>query len=97
MQTGTTQIETEKTSNPTTMTVTVSNFSFGPKEITVKVGDTVTWKNEDNVDHTATADNGSFDGDLPSDGEFSYTFSTPGTYSYYCKPHPHMKGTVIVQ
>lgn len=77
---------------------TISNFSFQPKTITIKVGDTVTWKNNDSAAHTVTADNGSFDsGSIGRGGTYSRTFTQTGTYPYYCSLHPNMTGTVIVQ
>lgn len=88
--------------NPVATTkVTISNFSFSPAAIKVKVGDTVTWTNQDEVGHTVTADNSSTDApasDLLSKGQsYSFTFKKAGTYTYHCTPHPYMKGTVIVE
>lgn len=74
------------------------NNDFGPKVITVAVGDTVTWINKDDMPHTVTTYDGTFDSGLFKGGEsWSYTFTKPGTYEYYCTPHPWMKGTVIVK
>jgi LPXTG-motif cell wall-anchored protein len=79
-------------------TVTVSDFEFAPKGITVNVGDTVTWSNAGPTQHTATANDGSFDTGLLADGESgSHTFDQAGTFSYFCQPHPFMKGTITVQ
>ncbi len=80
-------------------TVKIENFSYEPKELTVAVGTTVTWVNEDDVPHTATGEGESpaFDSKaLDTDDKFSFTFSKAGTYPYYCKVHPHMKGTIVV-
>ena len=81
--------------------VTISNYAFSPATVKVKVGDTVTWTNQDDVGHTVTADNTSSDAplsDLLSKGQsYSFTFKKAGTYTYYCQPHPYMKGTVIVE
>lgn len=80
--------------------VTISNFAFGPKQITVKVGTTVTWTNQDSVKHDIKMENGSSEGpssELLAKGEsYSYTFDRAGTYNYLCTPHPYMKGTVTV-
>ena len=63
----------------------------------VKVGDTVTWTNEDGVTHDATADDGSFaSGDLDKGKTFSQTFTTAGTFAYTCTIHPRMKASVTV-
>jgi plastocyanin len=78
--------------------VTISDFKFSPSDVTVNVGDTVTWSNSGPAPHSATATDGSFDtGILDKGGSGSHTFSKPGTFSYICTPHPFMKGTVTVQ
>jgi plastocyanin len=90
---------TQPTSQPTA-TVRIDNFAFEPKELDIAVGTTVTWRNADDVPHTATSkdDPQTFDsGPLDTDDKFSFTFSKPGTYAYYCKVHPHMTGTVVVK
>lgn len=82
---------------PQSTSVTISNFAFSPKQISVKVGTTVTWTNEDSVAHTVTSDDGFFEsGTLNTGDTYSYVFSTPGTYSYYCRPHPSMTATIVV-
>ncbi len=78
--------------------VTVANFAFSPASLTVSVGTTVTWTNQDPTAHTVTSDDGSsFDGQLPASGTFSFTFTKPGTYPYHCAIHPNMKGTIVVR
>ena len=78
-------------------TVTIEGFAFSPKSITVDVGDTVTWRNNDDVAHSATAEDGSFDtGTFGNGRSRSETFDTAGTFQYICTPHPFMKGTVEV-
>ena len=80
--------------------VAIDNFNFKPKELTVTPGTTVTWTNHDDVPHTATTSAGpaTFDSKtLDSDDRYSFTFTQPGTYQYYCKVHPHMKATVVVK
>ena len=78
--------------------VTISNFSFSPKTVKVKVGGSVTWTNKDNVSHTITADNGEFNTDPISNGQSkTLTFDQKGTFTYHCTPHPNMKATVVVE
>jgi plastocyanin len=71
---------------------------YSPSNFTVKVGTTVTWVNKDSTTHTVTSlGSNLFDsGDLPLGASFSYTFTQPGTYQYYCTIHPWMKGTIVV-
>jgi len=77
--------------------VDISNFSFGPNELEVKVGTTVTWTNKDNAEHTVTADDGTFDsGTLGKGSSFSYTFTEAGSFPYFCEFHYSMTGVVTV-
>jgi plastocyanin len=77
--------------------VAIQNFAFSPGSIQVDAGTTVTWTNNDQVMHTVTADDGSFDsGDIAPGGTFSMTFNTPGTFSYHCKIHPFMTASIVV-
>jgi plastocyanin len=77
--------------------VRIVDFSFSPRTVSVNVGDTVTWTNRGDEGHTATASGGSFDtGALSSGQSGSHTFTKAGSFSYICKPHPFMKGTVQV-
>ena len=77
--------------------VDIKGFSFQPNSLTVQVGTIVTWVNHDSVDHTITSDDVKFDsGNIMSGGEFKFTFSQPGTYSYHCSIHPSMTGAVTV-
>jgi amicyanin len=78
--------------------VVMTNRSFDPQEITVKVGDAVTWVNQDTPQHDVVANNGEFKSPLLNKGQsFSFTFTKAGTYPYYCSIHPDMTGKVIVQ
>jgi amicyanin len=80
--------------------VVIDNFKFEPRRLTVKAGTKVTWINRDDVPHTATstAKPRAFDSKtLDTDGQFSHTFSAPGTYEYFCAVHPHMKGEIVVK
>lgn len=78
--------------------VVMKDIAFDPQSITINVGESVTWTNEDSVAHTVVADNGEFEsGELGNGETFSFTFASAGTYPYTCTIHPGMKGTVIVQ
>jgi LPXTG-motif cell wall-anchored protein len=77
--------------------VTIRDFAFSPRSVTIDAGDTVTWTNEDDVEHSATAEDGSFDTGTFGNGQSrSHTFDTAGTFQYVCTPHPFMKGTITV-
>jgi plastocyanin len=77
--------------------VTIKNFKFGPASSSVRVGDTITWSNQDIAAHTATASDGSFDTGTINQGKSgSHTFTKAGTFAYICSIHPSMKGTVVV-
>lgn len=78
--------------------VAMVGMAFEPDTVTVGVGQSVTWVNQDSVSHNAVADDGSWKTDIfGADGSATVTFDTPGTYQYVCTLHPNMKGTVIVQ
>ena len=78
--------------------LTIENFNFIPADITVAPGTTITWTNNDDVEHTVTASDNSFGSkSLGTGGAFSFTFAQPGTYSYFCAIHPFMTGRVTVQ
>jgi plastocyanin len=70
---------------------------YEPAEVTVKVGQAVTWVNDGQEAHTVTADDSSIDSGSKAHGErWQNTFSKPGQFAYHCTPHPWMKGTVKV-
>jgi plastocyanin len=79
-------------------TVTMRDIEFKPKDLKVKVGDTVKWVNEDGVDHDAVAKNDEFKSDLFGQGG-SYTYKTEkaGKIEYVCSVHPGMEGTLTVE
>lgn len=78
-------------------TVAVTGFRFEPEVLEVKVGEQVLWANEDDVTHTATAADGSFDLELDGAGtEASHTFTEPGTFDYTCSVHESMTGQIVV-
>jgi plastocyanin len=77
--------------------VTIDNFSFGP-DLKITSGTTVTWTNHDDVPHVVASDAKIFKSQpLDTDDHFSYTFTKPGTYVYYCMIHPRMIAKIVVQ
>ncbi|MBV6699338.1 cupredoxin family copper-binding protein [Kitasatospora aureofaciens] len=80
--------------------VTIKNFAFSPAALTVKTGTSVTWTNTDPDAHTVTSKQGSGgplqSAALATNATYSYTFTAPGTYPYYCSIHPFMTATVEV-
>ncbi|MCW2990328.1 MAG: copper-binding protein [Solirubrobacterales bacterium] len=78
--------------------VDIKGFAFNPAATTVKVGQKVTWTNEDSTTHNVVADDGSFkSGDLGQGAKFSFTPKKAGTFSYVCTFHSNMKATLTVQ
>lgn len=78
--------------------VTLAAMSYSPANLTVKVGETVTWANNDSVPHTVTSDTRLFHTGQISPGKTAtHTFTAAGTYPYHCDFHPHMTGTITVQ
>jgi amicyanin len=78
--------------------VTIDNFVFEPARLTVKAGTTVTWTNRDDIPHTVAAKDRAFKSKvMDTDESYSFTFSTPGEYAYFCSLHPHMTGTIVVE
>ena len=97
--------EPEEGSNPEesdgsssdSLEIKISGFKFDPDVITIPVGSTVTWKNYDPAPHATVGDNGEWDsGGLKKDDTFSFTFDTPGTYTYHDSYYVTMDGTVEV-
>jgi len=83
---------------PTITEVEISGFAFVPATSTIPVGTTVTWFNKDSVAHTVSSRADVFDsGNLSGGATFSYTFDQNGSFEYYCKIHPSMRGKVIVE
>jgi plastocyanin len=79
-------------------TVKIDNFTFEPQKLTIKAGTTVTWKNEDDIPHTVASATKAFKSKaLDTDDSFSFTFTTPGTFEYFCSLHPHMTATIVVE
>ena len=78
--------------------IKIDNFVFSPERLTVKAGTTVTWINHDDIPHTVAAKNRAFKSKVMDTEEtYSFTFATPGEYSYFCSLHPHMVGTIVVE
>jgi plastocyanin len=76
----------------------VSEYNYGPDNMSVPVGTTVEFNNTGEVAHTVTAQKGEFDTDLIQPGSStSVTFNAPGTFIYSCTPHPWMIGQVVVE
>ncbi len=78
--------------------IDISGMAFSPNTLTISVGDTVTWTNQDGAPHSATGDNGEFDSGTLNNGQnFSFTFTAAGTYTYHCSVHNGMTATIIVE
>jgi plastocyanin len=79
--------------------VSIKDFAYNPDPVTIKVGQSVTWTNEDSAPHTATAKDRDVlqSGTLNQGESFTQVFDTPGTYEYFCEFHPNMKGTIVVE
>jgi plastocyanin len=79
-----------------TVEVTIKQLVFAPAQVSVKAGDTIEWVNQDFVAHTATARDRSFDVQIPANGKGHLTVTASGTFDYYCRFHPMMKGQITV-
>ena len=77
--------------------VTIDNCTFAPAALSVKVGTTVTWKNQDDIPHTVVSAGKFKSKALDTDDSFSFTFNKAGTYSYHCSVHPRMTGKIVVR
>jgi plastocyanin len=83
---------------PRTVNARINGLAYVPSRIDIAPGTTVQWKNNDPLIHTVTATDGSFGSpQFGLDGTYRHTFTTPGTYTYYCTLHPNMKATVVVK
>lgn len=79
-----------------TIKVEVKNLVFTPAVVAAKAGDTIVWDNKDVLQHTATATDKAFDVMLPPGKSGSTVVTKAGTFDYFCKFHPNMKGRVTV-
>ncbi|MFD4354807.1 plastocyanin/azurin family copper-binding protein [Nocardia sp. NPDC058519] len=85
---------------PTNLTVEVGGMEYAPADATIKVGETVTWKFSDKVPHNVQGIGDKAMGlnsPIIDKGEWSYTFTQPGTYRYMCTLHPDMRGSITVK
>lgn len=76
--------------------VQIDNFTFNPPQLAVKAGTTVTWTNRDDIPHTVVSPGKFRSKALDTDDTFSFTFTAPGDYDYFCSLHPHMTGVIKV-
>lgn len=78
--------------------VAIRDFAFAPQVITVAPGTTIVWTNEDEDPHTVTANDKSFhSAAIDTEERFTFTFTRPGEFAYFCSLHPHMTGKVVVK
>lgn len=78
--------------------VDIKGFAFDPADATVKVGQKVTWTNEDSAAHNVVADDGAFESETLEQGDtFEYTADAAGSFAYVCTFHPNMKATLTVE
>ena len=87
------------TSLPSDQRVSIDNFSFEPRSLTVPAGTTVTWLNRDDVPHTVTSSDSPRKFNSPAldtDEQYSHVFTAPGVYAYFCAVHPKMTGQIVV-
>jgi plastocyanin len=84
---------------PAPVIIKIDNFTFNPPDLVIAAGTTVTWINEDDVPHTAVAEDHKTFRSKPMDTEDKYvfTFANPGVYPYFCSIHPHMTAKIIVR
>ena len=81
-----------------TNVITIDNFTFSPKELTVAVGTTIKWVNHDDIPHTVVEKQTTFRSKLlDTDDSYSYTFTSAGAFDYFCGLHPHMVGQIIAK
>ncbi len=93
------RVASQATSNVTATEVKIDNFTFAPVTLTLATGTTVKWVNRDDIPHTVVSeDKSTFKSKaLDTDDSFTYTFTKPGTYTYFCSIHPKMVAKVVVQ
>lgn len=81
--------------------VVIDNYQFAPATLTISVGSSITWTNQDSDIHSVAADDGDpvmfKSAGMDTDDKFSFTFTKAGTYLYHCTLHPHMTGKIVVQ
>ena len=97
---GSSQDDTGGMSTPAaeTITVRIDGMRFDPENITVKPGTTVTWLHGSQMPHTVSGNaEGLRSSTLYQGQQYSHTFNTSGSYSYFCELHPSMRGSVVVE
>jgi plastocyanin len=78
--------------------ISIDNFTFAPERLTLRAGTTVTWRNQDDIPHAVASTAKLFKSSaLDTDDTYSFTFTEPGTYEYFCSLHPRMTGTIVVE
>jgi plastocyanin len=77
--------------------VKIDNFTFMPQKLTVKAGTTVTWINDDDIPHTVVSTGHFRSKPLDTGDKFTFTFTTPGSFEYFCGLHPHMQASITVE
>jgi plastocyanin len=83
---------------PTTVLIANQTTGFAPPTLTVSTGTTVTWGNNDSINHTTSADAGQWDSGNVGQGQtFTHRFDSAGSFKYHCNIHPNMTGTIVVQ
>ena len=93
--------ESSDVSRSTSREVVIENFQFNPSDVSISVGDTVEWVNLDSVAHTVSFEDARFDVEIPAGSTISYTFESDEDLEaegrYFCKFHPSMQGSVLVE
>ena len=83
---------------PPAQQIKIDNFSFSPQQITIPVGATVVWTNNDDIPHTVVGTHQEFRSKgLDTNDQFSFTFTKPGSFDYFCSVHPMMTGKIVVK
>jgi plastocyanin len=82
--------------------ISIKGFAFNPNQPSLTKGATITWTNDDGTTHTVTSGipgtpSGKFNQSLDAGKTFSFTFTEPGTYEFFCNIHNSMRGTVTVK
>jgi plastocyanin len=78
--------------------IIIDQYTFTPQRVTVKAGTTVAWINDDEIPHTVASSTKVFKSKaLDTSDQFSFTFTTPGAYQYFCSMHPYMTGAIVVE
>ena len=77
--------------------VKIDNFTFAPQKLTVKAGTTVTWINQDDIPHTVVSTGHCRSKPLDTGDKFTFTFTTAGSFVYFCSLHPHMQASITVE